>query len=147
MINHLAPNIPNMASICTPLHDLIKTDVHFQWGTPAQNALDQITDILSTKPILRFFDPKLTSVIQADASQHGLDACLLQLGKPVAYASHNLSAYEHNYAQIEKELLVIVFACGKFHQYIYGSSTRVQTDHKPLEAIFKKPLHQISPCL
>jgi len=30
MINYLAPHIPNMASICTPLRDLIKTDVHFQ---------------------------------------------------------------------------------------------------------------------
>jgi len=28
MINYLAPHIPNMASICTPLRDLIKTDVH-----------------------------------------------------------------------------------------------------------------------
>ena len=51
------------------------------------------------------------------------------------------------YAQIEKELLAIVFACGKFHQYIYGFPTRVQTDHKPLEIIFKKPLHQVSPHL
>ena len=39
MINYLAPHIPNMASICTPLRDLIKTDVHFQWDAPAQNAL------------------------------------------------------------------------------------------------------------
>jgi len=147
MINYLAPHIPNMASICTPLHDLIKTDVHFQRGTPAQNDLDQIKDILSNEPVLCFFDPKLTSVIQADASQHGLGACLLQLGNHVAYASRSLSTSEYNYAQIEKELLAIAFACGKFLQYIYGFSTRVQTDHKPLEAIFKKPLYQVSPCL
>ena len=51
---------------------------------------------------------------------------------------------ECNYAQIEKKLLAIVFACTKFHQYIYGFLTMVQTDHKPLEVIFKKPLHQVS---
>ena len=31
-----------------------------------------------------------------------------------------LTDKEVNYAQIEKELLVIVFACEKFDAYIYG---------------------------
>ena len=57
---------------------------------------------------MHYFNPAVVSVIQADASQHGLGACLLQHGKPVAYASRSLSTSEHNYAQIEKELLAIV---------------------------------------
>ena len=37
----------------------------------------------------------------------------------------------------------MAFGCTRFHEYIYGMSTiEVETDHKPLEAIFKKPLHQ-----
>ena len=125
----------------------MRADVHFEWTSPAENALNQIKDILSTEPVLHFFDPSRASVIQADASQHGLGACLFQNGKPIAYASRSLSTSERNYAQIEKELLAIVFACTKFHQYIYGFLTKVQTDHKPLEVIFKKPLHQVSPRL
>ena len=36
---------------------------------------------------------------------------------------------------------MIVFACEKFDAYIYGrDSVRVQTDHKPLEYIFRKEL-------
>ena len=54
MINYLAPHIPNMASICTPLRDLIKTDVHFQWDAPAQKALEQIKDTLTSEPVLKF---------------------------------------------------------------------------------------------
>ena len=130
MINYLAPHIPNMASICKPLRDLFKVDVHFQWNTPAQTAIQQIKHILSSEPVLQFFNPAVSSVIQADASQHDLGACLLQQGKPVAYASRNLSSCEFNYAQIEKELLAIVFACGKFHQYLwisYQSSDRSKT--------------------
>ena len=50
-------------------------------------------------------------MIKADASQHGLGACLVQRGKPVGYASCSLSPTERNYVQIEKELLAIVFAC------------------------------------
>jgi len=72
-------------------------------------------------------------MIQADASQHGLGACLLRRGKPVAYASSLLPA-KWNYLQIEKELFAVVFACQKFHQYLYGFQTKVQTAHKPLES-------------
>ena len=147
MINFLAPHISDMANIVAPLRELIKTDVHFQWNSAAEEALTRVKNILSTHPVLHFFDPTVPSVIQADVSQYGLGACLLQKGRPVAYASCSLSSCEINYAQIEKELLAIVFACGKFHYYIYGFHTRVHSDHKPLEAIFNKPLHQISPHL
>jgi len=132
MINFLAPHIPKMASITTPLHDLIKDDIYFQ--CKADTALKQIKSILCTEPILQFFDSSLQSMIQADANYHGLRVYLLQRGKSVAYASRSLSPAESNYAQIEKELLVIVFACKKFHQYIYSCSTDVHTDHKPLES-------------
>ena len=107
MINYLAPHIPNMASICKPLHDHLKADGHFQWDTPAQTAMQQIKNILSSEPVLQFFNPAISSVIQADASRHGFGECLLQQGKPVAYASRSLSSCECNYAQIEKELLAI----------------------------------------
>ena len=51
-----------------------------------------------------------------------------------------MTTAEKNYAQIEKEMLAITFACERFHQFIYGQSIQVETDHKPLEAIFKKSL-------
>ena len=34
----------------------------------------------------------------------------------------------------------IVFACQKFDQYIFGKQVQVETDHKPLEIIFKKSI-------
>ena len=33
----------------------------------------------------------------------------------------------------EKELQAVVFACERFHQYIYGKRVTVFSDHKPLE--------------
>ena len=64
----------------------------------------------------------------------------MQEGQPVAFSSRALSNTEKNYAQIEKELLSIVHGCTRFDQYVYGREVAVQTDHKPLENIFRKPL-------
>jgi len=66
---------------------------------------------------------------------------LLQSDQPVAYASRALSPTEQSYAQIEKECMAIVFAYEKFDQYLHGRNLiNVETDHKPLIPIFKKPL-------
>jgi hypothetical protein len=37
--------------------------------------------------------------------------------------------------------LAIATACERFHQYIYGQRVEINTDHKPLVAIFSKPLN------
>ena len=96
---------------------------------------------LTSTPVLQYYDVKKPVCIQCDASDGGLGAGLLQDGLPVVYASRALTATERNYAQIEKELLAIVFACEKFDQYVYGrEKVHVQSDHKPLEVIFRKPL-------
>ena len=47
--------------------------------------------------------------IQVDASQVGLGAALLQNGKPIAFASKALTETECRYANIEREMLAVVF--------------------------------------
>ena len=47
---------------------------------------------------------------------------------------------ESRYAQIEKELLSVVFALDTFEQYAYGRRVTVESDDKPLKAIAKKSL-------
>lgn len=43
-----------------------------------------------------------------------------------------------------KEFLAILFACTKFHQYIYGHKVTLWTDHKPLTAIMVKKFSEIA---
>ena len=64
--------------------------------------------------MLRYYNVKEDVTLQCDASQSGLGAPLLQGGQPVAYASRPLTSAESLYAQIEKEMLGIVFACEHF---------------------------------
>ena len=83
--------------------------------------------------------------ISSDAAKCGLGAVILQQHDgewhPVAYASRAMASAETRYAQIEKELLSIMFACELFHQFIYGQTLIVETDHKPLVNLFHKSLN------
>lgn len=36
-------------------------------------------------------------------------------------------------------MYAIVFGCERFHHYIYGKATTVESDHKALQSIMKKP--------
>ena len=47
---------------------------------------------------------------------------------------------ERNWAPFEKEVLAIVFSIQKFREYTMGKPTVVQTDHKPLETVLRKPM-------
>lgn len=110
-----------------------------QWSRVQQQAFEEVKQLVSEAPLLSFYKPEEELTIQCDASEKGLGAALLQNGRPVAYASRALTDVETRYAQIEKEMLAIVFSLEKFHQYTYGH-TKVHSDHKPLESILKKPL-------
>jgi len=140
MVNYLQRFAPNLSSITAPLRDLLKEGIHFQWDAVHEQSFFAVKRIISEAPVLKFFDPNDNVEIQCDASDRGLGACLMQNGQPVAYASRSMTDTEVNYAQIEKEMLAIVFAVERFEQCVYGRPVKVQTDHKPLESIFKKSL-------
>ncbi|KAK7886269.1 hypothetical protein WMY93_025890 [Mugilogobius chulae] len=140
MTKFLAQYVPNEASLTAPLRQLLKKDTVWQWQSHHTAALQTLKKTLTQAPVLRFYDHKKPLTLQADSSKDGLGACLLQEGQPVCYASRALTDTEKRYAQIEKELLAIVFATKRFHQYVYGRPVTVQSDHKPLEVIMRKPL-------
>ena len=85
-------------------------------------------------------DPNAKTVVQTDASLKGVGAVLLQQGQPVCYASKALTKTEQGFSNIEREALALVWGLERFHYFIYGKQCTVHTDHKPLEAIFKKRL-------
>lgn len=67
--------------------------------------------------------------IQVDASIRGIDSALVQEGKPIAYASKALSPTDTRYANIERELLAIIYACEKFHTYLYDRNCNTESDY------------------
>ena len=140
LANYLARFLEKLADIFEPLRQLTHKDTDWHWSEVHENAFTRIKEAATQAPVLRYFDPAQKTVLQCDASDTGLGATLLQNGQPVAYASRSLTDTERNYAQIEKELLAIVFGAEKFNQYTYGRKVYVESDHKPLEVIYGKPL-------
>ena len=117
MSQYLSKFLPHLSDITKPLRDLTCQDAEWIWDEPQQSAFECLKQAVSATPMLRYYNLKEDGTIQCDASQRGLVLALLQGGKPVL---RTLTDKEVNYAQIEKELLVIVFACEKFDAYIYG---------------------------
>ena len=102
--------------------------------------MNKITELLTSRSCLAFFDPSKAIQIQVDPSESGIEAALMQNGKPVSCVSRSLTNPQKNYAIIAKKLLVVLFGYESFHQFEYGSEVTIISDHKPLEIIMKKTL-------
>ena len=140
MANYLARFCQRISDICHPLRQLLNKDVEWVWAEDQDAAVKALKEAITTAPVLQYFDKGKTVVIQSDASSTGLGTALLQDGRPEGFASRALTSAERNYAQIEKELLAVLYGLEQFDQYTYGQHVFVQSDHKPLEVIAKKPL-------
>lgn len=153
MINYYSQFVKEMRSLRCPLDKLLVKDAKFEWNDDCRNAFNRAKEILLSDLLLTHFDPKADIKVAADASMDGIGAVILHRypdgsEKAIEHVSRALTPAEKNYGQIEKEALSLVFACKKFHKMIWSRKFILQTDHKPLLAIFgsKKgiPVHASS---
>ena len=133
--------LPNLATLTEPLHRLTKKDTTLICGAEEQAAFQKLKDLLCADNVLVHFDPSLPVGISCDALEVGLGAVLFHRypdgsERPIANASKTLTTTQRRYSQIQKEALAIVFALNKFHQFLYGRSFILVTDHKPLLVLF-----------
>ena len=153
MVNYMGTFIPNLSHHTEPLRAMLKKDNVFHWEDQQTRSFQQVKTLIAkanTTP-LRYYDRDLPVTVQVDASLRGLGACLIQKHKgkdqPIAFASKSLTDAETRYANIERELLAIVFACQRFSTYLLGRSFVAESDHKPLEMIAMKNLANVQPRL
>jgi len=96
-----------------------------------------VKEVLSKEPILKLPDRDKEFILQTDASDVGIGACLLQQHKGVKhlvlYASKRLLGRERNYPVGESDALAIVLAVQKMHRFLYGQHFVLETDHRPLQ--------------
>ena len=138
MANYLQRFAPNLSEVTAPLRDLLKDDNQFLWDAAQERSFQELKKTISEAPVLKFFDPKDSVEIQCDASDRGLVCCIMQHGQRCAYASRSMT--EAHCAQIEKEMLSIVFAVERLEQCVCGRPVKLETNPKALERIFKESL-------
>lgn len=119
----------------------------FEWTNVEEDSFQKLKRAIGSVETLANFDPSRKTRLIADASRVALGAVLVQFEKGdvlvIGYASKSLTESETRYCQTELEALVLVWAVEKFDFYLFGIVFELETDHKPLEVIFKPESH---PC-
>lgn len=122
-----------------PLTRLTRKEQRFVWDNEAKQAFEKLKKCFTTAPVLKTFDPKRKIILETDASDFAIGACIGQPDdegklRPIAYYSRKLQPAEINYDVHDKELLAIIVALEQWRVYLEGSTYPVQvwTDHKNL---------------
>ena len=128
--------IRDFADTATPLFDLLKNDTAFLWGEAQEQSIRKLTLALTKAAVLRHPRFDLPWIVDVEASDQRLGACLSQvvdgLERPVAFASRRLQPAEIKWHIREKEALGIVWALETYRHYLLGSKFIVRTDHSSL---------------
>ena len=141
LVNYLGRFIPDLSTISAPLRALTTKGYSWRWTRVEEECFNKLKNIVSSQDMMCHFKTGLPIKLVVDASPVGLGAILLQdhgqgQFRPICYASRSLSKVEQRYCQTEREALAVLWACERFHLFVYGKHFQVETDHKPLIGIF-----------
>ena len=139
--------IPKFSEIAVPLNDLTKKGAKVDTTTPAcVEAFETLKRMLIQAPNLHFIDPDLPFILDTDASDNAIGACLAQLGvdedgiefeKPIAFASKTLTEGRRRYCTTKKELYAVVYYMNYWANLFSGGDLTVRTDHASLLWLIK----------
>lgn len=141
LATYLSKFIADFSNITAPLRALLKEGVKFEWGEQQKSAFGDLKKSIARIPALSHFELERKTRLITDASPVALGAVLVQFESKelflIAFASRALSDVEQRYSQTEKESLGLVWGVERFYYFLMGVNFELETDHKPLEAIFK----------
>ena len=123
-VNYLSRFTPGLSQLRKLLQVLIKKNSEYVWKDVHDRVFQELKDRVSEDCLIQFYDPHKPLFIECDASKQKISCVMLQPDNnipadvnhgipsnlwPVAYALKSLSEAEQNYANIERELLGVVF--------------------------------------
>ncbi|WVZ49839.1 hypothetical protein U9M48_001165 [Paspalum notatum var. saurae] len=104
-----------------------------------EEAFQTLKKLLTSAPVLAQPDVTKPFDVYCDASGNGLGCVLMQEGRVIAYASHQLRKHEANYRTHDLELVAVVHALKIWRHYLLGNTCHIYTDHKSLKYILTQP--------
>ena len=96
--NYYQRFIPHYSGIATPLTNLTHKNTEYQWTSQAQEAFEELKDLLTRAPVLCIPDPLKPFTVTTDASGFAIGAVLQQDQghgpQPVAFTSRKMNPHE-----------------------------------------------------
>jgi hypothetical protein len=134
--------IKDFSMITKSLTNLLQKDASFDFNEKCLVAFRTLKRALITAPIIQPPDWSQPFEIMCDASDYAVGAVLGQRKESkvhaIYYASTTLNGAQLDYATMEKELLVVVFAFEKIRSYIVNSKVIIYTDHAAIKYLLSK---------
>ena len=99
ILNYNHAFIPGFATIAKPLTELLKKDAPFIWTLRHTQAVEQLIEKVTTKPVLVHPDPTRPFELEVDASNYAMSTILFQRDehnkvRPIGYHSKMFSDAE-----------------------------------------------------
>ena len=88
VVTYVAKLIPNLSNISAPLRELVKDYVEFAWKHEQNTSFETLKELITSAPVLKFYDVKKPITLSVDSSKDGLGGCILQDDQPIAYQEH-----------------------------------------------------------
>jgi hypothetical protein len=132
MLNHYKAMIPRRSHLLTPLMELTRKNVKFEWTKKHQQAFDSLKNSLARQVVLAYPDFKVPFEIYTDASKYQMGSVITQKDKPLAFYSRKLTNPQTRYTVTELELLAIVETLCEYKCILLGHLITIYTNHKNL---------------
>ena len=132
--------VDGYSKLAVPLTHLLKKEAAWsgRQALPedAREAFEAIKATLIKDCLLKYILPHTDFLLDVDASQTAIGACLqqYQAGELVmlAYCSKTLSTSRQNYCTTKREMYACIYAMRYFQGFIKGQMTVIRTDHAAL---------------
>ena len=72
MVNYLGKFIPNLSTHMCNLQKLLEKDLLWCFENKHENEVDNVKQLITNSPVLKFYNPKLPIKVLCDASMKGL---------------------------------------------------------------------------
>ena len=102
MVNYLYKFSACLSELVELIRELSKK-VPFKWGPEHQESFKLVKKEIAAAPILAYYNPRKTTVLQTAVSIKGLGACFLQEERPVYFAHKALTEAQRCYMATELE--------------------------------------------
>ena len=110
--------------------------IKFERTLRCEESFQQLKNILTSAPVLKFADPEKYFLVCTDACRQGLGGVLMQDNHMIYYESRKLKEHEKNYDTHDLELAAIVHALKMWRHYLMGRRFELRIDHCGMKYLF-----------